>query len=79
MTSKDRKIKMGAPCLYEEWDEVKHKNSITAPSVNCNYDCKHCGWNPEETQRRLEEGAWMYDVKGVRHLLFKQCEVDCAT
>ena len=73
---RDKKIKMGAPCLYEEWDDVKKKSSVVAPAVNCGYDCANCGWNPKEAQRRLENGAWMYSENGIRHLLFPKREVE---
>lgn len=47
------KASMSAPCSYEAWDEVRHKNIQVFPAVNCSYDCEHCGWNPDVKEQRI--------------------------
>lgn len=71
---KDHKIEINAPCLMREWDRKKEQEKVIAPSVDCSYNCGRCPWNPEETQRRFEEGEWV-ETNGIRHLLFKRREV----
>ena len=52
--------KIGAPCEYEFYEEKKQKNVTSWPAVDCDYDCLHCGWNPEEAKRRMKEGYFTY-------------------
>lgn len=40
------------------------------PAVDCDLDCKHCGWNPEEAKRRMETGHFVYGENGLRSLHF---------
>ena len=49
------KSSMSAPCAYEAWDEVRHKNVQVFPAVNCGYHCDTCGWNPEIAKKRVEK------------------------
>lgn len=57
------------------------------PSVECSYDCKHCGWNPAERKRREETGEWkpletrrnietdeVIHLNGVRQLVFRRAD-----
>lgn len=50
-----KKRESKAPCVYSAWNEVLHKDTDFYPTVNCSYDCDHCGWNPEVKLRRLEK------------------------
>lgn len=57
MDKRDKqKAEMQAPCLFWEWNPKKVKADVCYPQVNCNMNCKSCGWNPEEQNRRLNEG-----------------------
>lgn len=57
MDKRDKqKAEMQAPCLFWEWNPQKAKADVCYPQVNCNMNCKNCGWNPEEQNRRLSEG-----------------------
>lgn len=47
------KSSVSAPCSYEAWDEVRHKNVQVFPAVNCAYHCGTCGWNPDVKERRI--------------------------
>ncbi len=49
------KSSVSAPCSYEAWDEVRHKNVQVFPAVNCAYHCGTCGWNPEIAKKRVEK------------------------
>lgn len=51
-----------APCRYEYLTDSKELKD-TYPDVNCSLNCKTCGWNPEEKQRRLTEGRFETRVK----------------
>lgn len=50
------KRRIGAPCVFYEIDEKKEKMSVCYPTVNCNHQCEHCGWNPKEREFRMREG-----------------------
>lgn len=60
---------MNAPCGIKEHD--RRGNEITEyPGVDCEMNCKHCGWNPAEAKRRLETGHFVYGENGLRSLHF---------
>ena len=47
---------INAPCV---WKEDKDGRTIRhAPSVDCDWNCDACGWNPRERSRRLETGTF---------------------
>lgn len=54
------------PCAYYSM----RKRRLEKPVVDCRSDCNYCGWNPKEIQRRITEGGWKTDKKGVRYLSF---------
>lgn len=42
-----------------------------APKLVCNPNqCEHCGFNPDEAKRRLEEGEFITDEHGITTLHF---------
>ena len=46
------KRSINAPCLVVEFD--KRGNKVRrAPSVDCNWNCENCGFNPRVKRRRL--------------------------
>ena len=49
------KAAISAPCVFEAWDNVRHKNVPAYPAVNCCYRCDACGWNPEVAKKRVEK------------------------
>lgn len=60
---------MNAPCGMKSLD--RRGNEVTEwPGVDCEMNCKHCGWNPEEAKRRIETGHFVYDENGLRSLHF---------
>lgn len=56
MTDLD-KIRRGAPCGDEFFNY---------PDVTCEYDCKHCDWNPKEHARRMAVGTFRKEVGFLR-------------
>lgn len=61
------KFLINAPCATVIGHRVK-----SAPTVDCEWDCSNCGWNPKEKERRLKEGTF---IKGTLH--FKRRFFDC--
>ena len=57
------------PCAFREVAK-NNKNRHTVPGVNCIYDCKTCGWNPIEQQRRIQKGHWAQTKDGKQQLKF---------
>lgn len=47
------KALMNAPCAFQG---AKRKEY---PTVDCQYDCGNCDWNPREHKRRMEEGRFV--------------------
>ena len=74
MLPRDKKIMEDRPCLYLEKNKEKGGFEICAPAVDCSFNCSSCGWNPEERERRMKTGGWVFDENGVRHLLFKSAK-----
>ena len=54
----DTKLAIQAPCAIAVFDKKKKKEVTVFPSVDCNYACETCGWNPCERERRLRDGVW---------------------
>ena len=71
MLARDRKIEIGAPCLFDEYDSDKQSWEKRPPAVDCSFHCESCGWNIDEQERRLADGEWVFDADGVRRLVFK--------
>ncbi len=64
----------GAPCRYLGWNEVTGKEQMFFPTVTCDHDCEHCGWNPDEQVRRMRTGkriAW----NGVTKIIFRRRKI----
>lgn len=61
---------INAPCkmIYED-DHGKVKTEY--PAVDCSEDCKHCGWNPKEAERRMTTGK-IVEKSGIKTLYFKR-------
>lgn len=61
---------MGAPCgvTFRDRDD---KLKTEYPAVDCDMDCKHCGWNPKEAARRIETGR-IVEKYGRRTLHFNR-------
>ncbi len=47
------KIRLQVPCLFIVSDEKTAREKETAPAVDCDLNCRECGWNPEVRERRL--------------------------
>lgn len=62
--------KKGFPCSRMAWNEVKQRDELQRAAVICNFRCGSCGFNPQEQKRRLREGRFVKNRKGVRRLLF---------
>ncbi len=46
-----------------------------APKLVCNPNaCESCGFNPDEAKRRLDEGEFIKDERGIYSLHFKRKE-----
>lgn len=61
---------IGAPCkmtFRDRDDQVKTEY----PGVDCGFDCKHCGWNPKEAERRMTTGK-VVEKYGIKTLHFKR-------
>lgn len=58
MGANDTKMAIQAPCAIAVYDKKKKKEVIVFPSVDCEYNCETCGWNPCEKERRLRDGVW---------------------
>ena len=44
-----------------------------SPKLVCNYNaCESCGFNPDEAKRRLEEGEFIKDERGITTLHFNR-------
>lgn len=71
MTIADAKRRREVPCLYLRWNERKNCDELWPAAVDCSLDCKGCGFDPSEQARRLRDGTWVCDHKGVRRLVFK--------
>ncbi len=54
----DTKLAIQAPCAIAVFDKKKKKEVTVFPSVDCNYACETCGWNPCERERRLRDSVW---------------------
>lgn len=59
-------------------EKEKMKRDINVPckmakdrytGVDCSYNCKSCGWNPAERERRFSTGR-IVEKYGVRKLVF---------
>ena len=55
-----KKYDIDAPCIYTKksvsrttGDEI---TETYVPSVDCDFQCDSCGWNPKEKSRRIEDG-----------------------
>ena len=48
-------MKIDIPCAYINWNERLGKDESRRPAVDCDLDCKHCGWNPEVAKKRIEK------------------------
>lgn len=72
MMNRDEKIIRNAPCLFQNWDSGKRKWVPVAPAVDCSFRCDHCGWNPQEVERRWAEGTFDEIPGGYRYLIFKR-------
>lgn len=60
MKNEDRlKFEIQAPCVFAD-----DKGKPDAPEIDCLWQCKFCGWNTKEQQRRMREGKW---IKGQLH------------
>lgn len=61
---------INAPCkmIYED-DRDKVKTEY--PAVDCSEDCKHCGWNPKEAERRMATGK-IVEKYGLKTLHFNR-------
>ena len=46
------KVLIKAPCVKERYGEK------SAPSVDCDWNCDACAWNPREHLRRMREGTF---------------------
>lgn len=46
------KVLIKAPCITERYGEK------SAPSVDCDWNCDACAWNPREHLRRMREGTF---------------------
>lgn len=60
-----------APCLYLGFNEVTQKDQLFYPTVRCDFDCEHCGWNHDEQKRRIRTGkrqVW----NGITTIVFKR-------
>ena len=64
-----------APCLYLRFNERKQKDELIYPSVNCDHDCEHCGWNPDEHERRIRTGKCIVR-NGITTIVFKRRMTD---
>ena len=53
--ARQTKVTLRAPCVYQDWSDVHQKVADVFPAVNCNYDCSHCGWNPDVAKARLQK------------------------
>lgn len=53
----DPKAKIKAPCKYYD-----NGGKINYPAVDCAYVCESCGWNPNETRRRMKVGHMVTTV-----------------
>ena len=64
----NEKALMGAPCgmTFRDRDD---KLKIEYPSVDCSLDCKYCGWNPKEVERRMATGK-VVEKNGLKTLHF---------
>ena len=47
------KAAMNAPCAH------KGEKRTEFPTVDCDFDCGNCDWNPREHERRLTEGEFI--------------------
>lgn len=56
-TFEKQKAEKGAPCVFFGWDEKKQETKAYHPPVNCDMNCKSCGFNPKEKDRRLQSGV----------------------
>lgn len=55
------------PCMFLYQEEGKPPVMVK-PDVACSKHCSHCGWNPEEKERRLREGNFIKDASvRIRH------------
>ena len=50
--------KMNYPCMFTYEEEGKDPK-LKKPAVDCDKNCTHCAWNPEEKARRLQEGRFV--------------------
>lgn len=59
------------PCAFIAWSESQQKDVLVKKAhVDCNRDCKRCGFSADEQARRLEQGRWV--SRGpIRTLMFK--------
>lgn len=58
--ARNSKNGLRAPCMFIRWDERKHADIEAYPAVSCDYNCDHCGWNPDVAADRVErlKGGW---------------------
>ena len=42
------------PCCFTSYSAVQKEDILTKPSVDCQMECDHCGWNPKVKEARLE-------------------------
>jgi len=47
------KSTLSAPCAYPGPDPRTGKMRNYYPTVNCQADCSHCGWNPVVKKKRV--------------------------
>ena len=55
------------PCVFTYQEEGKPPKR-KKPDVDCDKNCAHCAWNPEDQARRLEKGHFEKNaVVAIRH------------
>lgn len=60
---------IAAPCAFQG-KNFRGEDITEYPAVDCDLDCKHCGWSPIEAKRRMETGHFVYNENGLRSLHF---------
>ncbi len=59
---------INAPCGVT-YKDSGGKIKTEYPAVDCNMDCKHCGWNPKEAERCMATGR-IVEKYGLKTLYF---------
>lgn len=71
------KQKNHVPCIFQYWSETRKRFFDSVPAVDCSGDCVHCGWNPDEQERRLRTGVLCkHDKTLTLHFFRKETQDD---